>query len=539
MSAEDTQDPAGDALVADAERALEWPVLLGYIAGLARSEPGRERIETLELAATVEEARLRMLRVSELLDLEAHGSELPLANFPDVTEALARIRLGANGSGSELLGIAKVLDRARELRRFSREHEQTHPVLAASLVSDPKLDRPLARLFECLDLDASVRDAASPALARARAQVREVQAELKRRLNELVRRYADVVSGDYYTEREGRYVLPVRSDAHYKVEGMVLGSSGSGGTLFVEPREVSELGNRLRIREAEVERETAAVLGELTLLVKERLPEIAEAFEAAVSADSLGAIASFAVRTRSRPIQVSPEARFQVRAARHPLLCLGESEVVANDIVLEGGQALVISGPNAGGKTVTLKCLGLFAWMARAGIPIPAAEESVIGWFDRVLADIGDEQSLSRSLSTFSAHVRKLSEILERAEPHVLVLLDEVAAGTDPEEGAVLAAAILETLAKRGAAVVVTTHYERLKELATSGGPLANASVGFDFDAMRPTFRLKLGEPGASSALAVARTYGMPQSLVSRARELLPTAAIDRERAVRELAEQG
>jgi DNA mismatch repair protein MutS2 len=537
--AEDLQDPAGDALVADAERALEWPVLLGYIAGLARSEPGRERIETLELAPTLEEARVRMLRVSELLDLEAHGSELPLANFPDITEALARIRLGATGSGSELLGIAKVLERARELRRFSKEHEETHPVLAACLVSDARLDRTLARLFECLDLDASVRDAASPALARARAQVREVQSELKRRLNDLVRRYADVVSGDYYTERDGRYVLPVRSDAHYKVEGMVLGSSGSGGTLFVEPREVSELGNRLRIREAEVERETAAVLGELTLLVKERLAEIADAFEAAVSADSLGAIATFAVRTRSRPIQVSPEARFRVRAARHPLLCLGGTEVVANDLVLEGGQALVISGPNAGGKTVTLKCLGLFAWMARAGIPIPAAEESVVGWFDRVLADIGDEQSLSRSLSTFSAHVRKLSAILDRAEPHVLVLLDEVAAGTDPEEGAVLAAAILEALAKRGAAIVVTTHYERLKELATSGGPLANASVGFDFDVMRPTFRLKLGEPGASSALAVARSYGLPESLVERARALLPTAAIDRERAVRELSEQG
>jgi DNA mismatch repair protein MutS2 len=537
--AEDLQDPAGDALVADAERALEWPVLLGYIAGLARSEPGREHIETLELAPTLEEARARMLRVSELLDLEAHGSELPLANFPDITEALARIRLGATGSGSELLGIAKVLERARELRRFSKEHEETHPVLAACLVSDARLDRTLSRLFECLDLDASVRDAASPALARARSQVREVQSELKRRLNDLVRRYADVVSGDYYTERDGRYVLPVRSDAHYKVEGMVLGSSGSGGTLFVEPREVSELGNRLRIREAEVERETAAVLGELTLLVKERLAEIADAFDAAVNADSLGAIATFAVRTRSRPIQVSPEARFQVRGARHPLLCLGDTEVVANDLVLEGGQALVISGPNAGGKTVTLKCLGLFAWMARSGIPIPAADESVVGWFDRVLADIGDEQSLSRSLSTFSAHVRKLSEILDRAEPHVLVLLDEVAAGTDPEEGAVLAAAILEALAKRGAAIVVTTHYERLKELATSGGPLVNASVGFDFDVMRPTFRLKLGEPGASSALAVARSYGLPESLVDRARALLPTAAIDRERAVRELAEQG
>jgi DNA mismatch repair protein MutS2 len=212
--------------------------------------------------------------------------------------------------------------------------------------------------------------------------------------------------------------------------------------------------------------------------------------------------------------------------------------VVANDVVLESGRALVISGPNAGGKTVTLKCLGLFAWMVRAGIPIPVGAESSVGWFERVLADVGDEQSLARSLSTFSAHVRKLSRILEAADRHVLILLDEVAAGTDPEEGAVLAAAILESLARRGAAVVVTTHYERLKELATTSELLANASVGFDFAAMRPTFRLTLGEPGASSALAVAQSYGLPTSLIERARALLPTAALDRERALHELAAQ-
>jgi DNA mismatch repair protein MutS2 len=532
------RDPVVVELEREARSALEWPVLLEYIAGQARSEPGRERLLVLAPAPTLDEARERMARVAELLDLESRGSELPLATFPEIGPTLSRVRLGASGSGSELVGVAKVLDRARELRGLAREHAESHPTLCACLQSDPKLDRPLARLLECLDLDGSVRDSASPELARARARVREVQSELKRRLTELVRRYADVIQGDYYTEREGRYVLPVRSDAHYRVEGMVLGSSGSGGTLFVEPREVSELGNRLRVREAEVERETAIVLSELSLLVRERLEPIAEAFEAAVCADMLGAIASFALRARARAIQVSADARFELRSARHPLMCLSDAAIVPNDIVLDSGRALVISGPNAGGKTVTLKCLGLFAWMARAGIPIPVAEESTVGWFDLVLADVGDEQSLARSLSTFSAHVTKLARILDAAAPHVLVLLDEVAAGTDPEEGAVLAAAILEALARRGAAVVVTTHYERLKELATTSELLANASVGFDFAAMRPTFRLKLGEPGASSALAVAQTYGLPASLLERARALLPTAALDRERALHELSSQ-
>jgi DNA mismatch repair protein MutS2 len=532
------RDPAVVELEREARSALEWPALLEYIAGQARSEPGRERLLVLAPAATLDEARERMARVAELLDLESRGGELPLAAFPEIGPTLSRIRLGASGSGSELVGVAKVLDRARELRGLVREHAESYPTLCACLQSDPKLDRPLARLLECLDVDGSVRDSASAELLRARARVREVQSELKRRLTELLRRYADVIQGDYYTEREGRYVLPVRSDAHYRVEGMVLGSSGSGGTLFVEPREVSELGNRLRVREAEVERETAIVLSELSLLVRERLEPVAEAFEAAVCADMLGAIASFALRARARAIQVSADARFELRSARHPLMCLSDVAIVANDIVLDSGRALVISGPNAGGKTVTLKCLGLFAWMARAGIPIPVAEESTVGWFDLVLADVGDEQSLARSLSTFSAHVTKLARILDAAAPHVLVLLDEVAAGTDPEEGAVLAAAILEALARRGAAVVVTTHYERLKELATTSELLANASVGFDFAAMRPTFRLKLGEPGASSALAVAQTYGLPASLLERARALLPTAALDRERALHELSSQ-
>lgn len=537
-AAEAAQRLAEAELEDEARASLEWPALLEHIAGIARSDPGRARLATLAPAGTPAEARLRMTRVAELLELESLGAELPLAAFPDITHALGRIRLSATASGDELRGIAKVLERAHELRRFAREHAENYPALSASLDSDPRLDRTLARLDESIDADGSVRDSASPALARARAQVRQVQAELKRRLLELVRRYSDVIQGEYYTEREGRYVLPVRSDAHYRVEGMVLGSSASGSTLFVEPREVSELGNRLRVREAEVEREVAAVLGELSLLVRERLEEIRHAYEAALNGDELGAIASFAIRVRARPVQVSDSARFELRAARHPLLCLGTNEVVPNDIVLEQGSALVISGPNAGGKTVTLKCLGLFAWMVRSGIPIPVAEESEVGWFDHVLADVGDEQSISRSLSTFSAHVQKLGRILDAAAPHVLVLLDEVAAGTDPEEGAVLAASILESLARRGASVVVTTHYERLKELATGGGPLFNASVGFDFERMRPTFRLELGEPGASSALAVALSYGLPQSLIERARELLPTAAVDRENAVRELAAQ-
>lgn len=476
-----------------------------------------------------------MARVRLVLELGETGVELPRAEFPDLSETLARIRLGASASGPELVDVGRVLAQASALRQIAREHGETHPGLEALLGSDARLDALAARLEASLEPSGVVADAASPALAEARARLRETTSELRRRLADLAQRYADVLSGQYHTERDGRYVLPVRSDAHYRVEGIVLGSSGSGATLYVEPREVTALGNRLRVQEAQVHRETARVLTELSEAVRERLDAVHAAFETCVEADVVGALARFAVETRSRPIDVADDDRFQVERARHPLLVLSGAEVVANDLVLEGGQALVISGPNAGGKTVALKCLGLFAWMVRAGIPIPAGPESHVGFFDHVLADVGDEQSLVRSLSTFSAHVRTLAAILRHSRRHVLVLLDEVAAGTDPEEGAALAASVLEALTARGAAVATTTHYERLKELAAEGRRLGNASVGFDFQRMEPTFHLTLGVPGASSALAVASRHGMPEAVIQRARELLPQTTLDRERLLLEL----
>ncbi len=519
-----------------AKLALEWQVLLVALAERAVSAPAQERLLNLAPAATRDEAHARAARVRSLLTLAEHGVELPRSAFPDVRETLARVRLSAGVSGLELVELRKLIEQAAALRHTATERADLDAGLEAWLGSDPKLERLGARLGSALERDGTVSDSASPALAAARARARDCREELKRRLGELSHRYADVLSGQYYTERDGRYVLPVRADAHYRVDGIVLGSSGSGSTLFVEPTELLTLGNKLRVREAEVERETARVLEELSGAVRAQLPSAEQAFEVCIVADVTAALSSYAVATRSVPLDVGEEPRFDVRAMRHPLLALKEPAVVSNDIVLRSGQALVVSGPNAGGKTVALKCLGLFVWMARAGVPISAAESSYVGWFDAVLADIGDEQSVVRSLSTFSAHVRHLSSILELARPHVLVLLDEVAAGTDPEEGAALAAAVLEELSARGAAVAVTTHYERLKELAAQPGALGNASVGFDFTRMAPTFRLTLGIPGASSALQVAARHGMPAGVLARAELLLPRASLERERLVLELS---
>lgn len=493
-------------------------------------------LQALSPAPEIGEARARLLRMGQALERFGAGHPLPVRDFPELGALLERVRADGVASGLELGALIAVLSLARDLRVYAKNHAEAAPELASAVSSDPALDRLRERLLECIEPGGAVLDRASSELASARRKVRDARDELKRRLGQLLGRFADLLQGQYYTEREGRFVLPVRSDAHLRVDGIVLGSSASGSTLFVEPRELTEVGNRLRVAEAEAAREEARVLTLLSAEVNAAGEACEVAFFACIAADLCSAATRWADETASVVLPLHERSTLELRAARHPLLLANGVAVVPNDIVLGTGRALIVSGPNAGGKTVALKTAGLVAWMARAGLPVPVHPESSIGWFDAVLCDIGDEQSIVRSLSTFSAHITNLRSILEQATPTTLVLLDEVAAGTDPEEGAALAGAVVEALIARGAAVGVTTHYERLKELATHVEGFDNASVGFDFEHMAPTFRLHLGVPGPSSALAVARRHGLPESVIARARALLPTQAIDREQALRELS---
>jgi DNA mismatch repair protein MutS2 len=521
-----------------ARTALEWPLLLERIASRCTSRAASVYVRALLPAGTRDEARCRLRRMHDALELFNAGHPLPVREFPELGQLFERVRADGVASGAELWALIGVLSLAHELRFYAKTHQPVAPDLAAAISSDASLDRLRERLSLCIDDGGTVADRASPELSRARSKVRDAQGELKRRLGQLLGRFADLLQGQYYTEREGRFVLPVRSDAHLRIDGIVHGSSASGSTLFVEPRELTEVGNRLRLAEAEAAREEARVLVALSSELKSMHERCEAAFFACVAADLHNAGARWADETNSVVLALADEAKLELRAARHPLLLLTGLEVVPNDIVLNARQALIVSGPNAGGKTVALKTAGLLAWMVQSGLPVPARADSVVGWFDRVLCDIGDEQSIVRSLSTFSAHIVNLCAILECASPSCLVLLDEVAAGTDPEEGAALAAAVLEALTSRGAAVGVTTHYERLKELATQNEHFANASVGFDFAHMAPTFRLHLGVPGPSSALAVALRHGLPEALIARAKALLPTQALDRETALRELSRE-
>ena len=519
-----------------ARTALEWALLLERIASRCTSRAASVYVRALLPADTRDEARSRLRRMHDALERFNAGHPLPVREFPELGELFERVGAGGVASGAELWALIGVLSLAHDLRFYAKTHGALAPDLAAAISSDSSLDRLRERLSLCIDDGGAVADRASPELSRARSKLRDAQGELKRRLGQLLGRFQDLLQGQYYTEREGRFVLPVRSDAHLRVDGIVHGSSASGSTLFVEPRELIEVGNRLRLAEAEAAREEARVLVALSGELQAMLDACEAAFFACVTADLCSAGARWADETDSVVLALADEAKLELRGARHPLLLLTGLEVVPNDIVLNARQALIISGPNAGGKTVALKTAGLLAWMVRSGLPVPARVDSVVGWFERVLCDIGDEQSIVHSLSTFSAHIVNLCSILECASPSCLVLLDEIAAGTDPEEGAALAAAVLEALTLRGAAVGVTTHYERLKELATQNERFANASVGFDFAHMAPTFRLHLGVPGPSSALAVALRHGLPEAVIARAKALLPTQALDRESALRELS---
>jgi len=521
-----------------ARAALEWPLLLDRIAERCVSRAASVYVRSLLPADTRDEARLRLQRMRDALRLFEAGHPLPVREFAELGELLERVRAGGAASGPELWALRGVLSLARDLRAYAKTHREFAPHVTAAIASEPSLDRLHERLSLCIDEGGAVADRASPELSVARSKVREAQAELKRRLGQLLGRFADLLQGQYYTEREGRFVLPVRSDAHLRVDGIVHGSSASGSTLFVEPRELTEVGNRLRLAEAEAAREEARVLVSLSGEVSAQHEACEVAFFACVAADLCSAGARWADETNSVVPSLSDTAELELRDARHPLLLLNGFNVVPNDITLHAGKALIVSGPNAGGKTVALKTAGLVAWMVRAGLPVPVHADSTVGWFERVLCDIGDEQSIVRSLSTFSAHIVNLRSILDCATPSCLVLLDEVAAGTDPEEGAVLAAAVIEALIQRGAAVAVTTHYERLKELATQSPHFENASVGFDFSEMAPTFRLHLGVPGPSSALAVALRHGLPEAVIARAKALLPTETLQREATLRELSRE-
>ena len=504
---------------------LGWSSLCSELAHRARTPMGKERCRSLVPGDSEEEAARRLARVEEARELRRLDREVPLADALDVRPALGRAAREGTLEPHELLAIARLIRAAVSARRFClplRDRVPLHAELAETLSDFEPLAQELERAF---DPAGKLLDTASPLLAELRERSRGLHRSIKARLEEMLKdeEVVGMLRDAYYSVRGDRYVVPLRAEHKTHLPGIVHNASGSGQTLFVEPQELVELGNQLTIADASALEEEQRILGELSGAVGRRAEALArdvETLAGARLADDLSAA----------PPRLADATResFRLSAARHPLLVLQMNargrggSVIANDIELPApARALVISGPNAGGKTVTITAVGLSALMARAGLPVAAAEGSRMPLYRTVYTAIGDEGDLSRDLSTFTAHLTSLRHILEAAGPGTLVLIDEIAADTDPREGAAIAAAALEKLVSAGAQVLITTHLEELKALALSDDRFASASVGFDVDKLAPTYRLRMGEVGRSSAIEIAARVGLPADVCARAKEIL------------------
>ena len=508
------------------EPGTEWNAVRALLAHEALTQMGRDRATAAEPFTDPSEVQsaIEMTRQARLA-LATSGS-LPLEALPDVRPILTRCR--AEGSvldGGEMVQIVPVLDASPKLRAYGRGVREASPSVATITDALPRFAELADRLRHALDASGAVTDDASPTLKRLRREIRDRRRQLA---TELERAFqgsdADRLFADrYVTLRHGRYVLPVRTEARTRVRGIVHDRSQSGQTLFIEPEHAVDANNDLVQATREEEHETARILAELTAAIHARLDDLESLVSTIGELDWTFARAQAAERMGATAPAIDTGRTVALRAARHPLL-LAQSwkdpsrTVVPMDIELGPERPLlVITGPNAGGKTIALKTLAVQALMAQVGCHVPADEGSRLPVFDDVFAIIGDDQSVAENLSTFSAFVKQAREILERADEHSLVLLDELGAGTDPDEGAALAQAILEELAERGALVIATTHLEPLKAFASTHARARNASVEFDTATLAPTFRLRYDQPGQSYALTIAARLGLGPELIARA----------------------
>jgi DNA mismatch repair protein MutS2 len=516
--------PLPDDQIADALATLEFDAVLELVAQHTVGPLGAGRVLARRPTDDLAWIRGELDRVGEVAGLFRRGDGLLSEPIPDVTQVLARLRIaGSVLEGVDLVALLHVLGAARAVHG-DLERVRTSLPLTASLIR-PLPDKALERRLEqSLDPDGNLLDSASPRLAAARREVQSARQRLLRRLDTLLRGLDAAPADATVTVRGNRYVIPVRRDSRNRPPGIIHDESGSAGTLFIEPSETIELGNALREAQVEEERETLRVLRELTDILRPHLAVLRDVVEMCVAVDDLVARARYAVAIAGEKPEVTQSpAALRILNGRHPLLLAGLDTVVPFDLQLdETERTLLVSGPNTGGKTVLLKAVGLAAALAASGIIPAVGAGSILPMFHRMYADIGDRQSIAASLSTFSAHVRMLRRILDHADNATLVLLDEIGSGTDPVEGAALAAATLVSLTQRGSVTLATTHLGALKQLAGQTRGIVNASLQFDAATLTPTYRLLKGVPGRSYGLAIARRLGIEQGILADAEARVP-----------------
>ena len=518
--------------IEDTLNLLEWPRLCEHLSGFASTVQGRHRCLILDLPSDLSVSRMRLAETLEIgaLDGLIDGG-LSFQGVHDLGNILIRCAKGGVASGEELLAVADTLAAARRLRRQINDPE-LRPTTSSLLVDVATLPELEQRLKFGLEEGGRVADRASSKLAGLRRKWQGLRQERRDFLQEMLRRFASMLQDTVIAERHGRPVLAVKANAASQLPGQVHDSSASGSTVFIEPQVVISLGNRLAELEGRIREEEQLVLAELSAEVAEHVASLEHLAAVLLQLDLALARGRYGQWLGGVPptLYAESEAPFSLQELRHPLLVWqhrneqGAAVVPISVEVSSTLRVVAITGPNTGGKTVTLKSVGLAALMARAGLLLPCKGRPSMPWCAQVLADIGDEQSLQQNLSTFSGHVKRIGRILEALidEPGpALVLLDEVGAGTDPSEGTALATALLRTLADRARLTIATTHFGKLKALKYSDARFENASVAFDSETMLPTYRLQWGIPGRSNALAIARRLGLDDEVIATAQELL------------------
>ncbi|MEK6672938.1 MAG: endonuclease MutS2 [Nitrospirota bacterium] len=528
-------------------RLLEFDKLLNLISGNANSDISRK--EVLNIRPLKSRAAIEMWfgLISEIMRISHCGDSLRLEAFEDLTSLLSRVRPNdAVLEPRELSAFIPVMRIASEMSAQIREREDS-PLLneiTAQMTGFPHIRKALERSF---DGEGNMRDEASPELADIRKKIRSMRSRIQKRLGEMMRdeNLSVFIQADFVTERSGRWVIPVRMDSKGQVPGVVHDVSRTGETAFIEPLSIIGLSNELENLVADERSEEIRILKRICSKIRDVTDGIREEFMHIVHIDVLNSVAGFSGVLKMETPQLNDDRTINLSGARHPLLMHeslrknGYEKVVPLDVRLGGDNSvMVITGSNAGGKTVAIKTIGLLIVMALSGMPLPASSSSSLPFVGSILIDIGDEQSIENNLSTFSAHVSNIAEILKMADSDALVLIDELGTGTDPDEGAALSCIILEELKKSGALVFATTHLAAIKGFVHKTEAMINAAMEFDLKTLSPLYRLRVGEPGQSHALEIAERYGLPESMIASARKMLGGVRVGLDNLIADLNEK-
>jgi len=525
---------------------LEFDRLLSIISEFSHSEASRTAVRRIHPLDTRQEIETRQGRIHEIMRISEQGRPLGLSHFEDVGGLIAKVRPeGSVLEPNELSAFIAILDILTEIAdRIGAEDDLPYLTdLTTGLTGFPEI---LHALKRSLDSEGNILDTASPLLSELRDRLRRLEARIRKRLEEMVREEAVSVflQDDFVTKRSGRWVIPVRMDSKGQVPGVVHDVSKSGETAFIEPLAIISLANELENAVAEEKAEEIRILKNLSSMLRGSADGLQDEYATLLRLDVLNSIAVFSISLKMEAPRINETGAISLRLARHPLLQLSLQktegvDVVPLDVSLGGDNTImVITGSNAGGKTIAIKTIGLLLIMALSGMPVPADPSSSFPLVRSLLTDIGDEQSIENNLSTFSAHISNISQILKKAGPDSLVLVDELGTGTDPEEGAALACALLNVLKESGALVFATTHLADIKGFVHRTKGMLNASMEFDRNTLLPLYKLRTGEPGQSHALETAKRYGLPDSIIESARGMLGGIKVEFDNLIADLNEK-